>query len=81
MRKIIVSIITLILAVTSMTPAFGSGGEEGTPEFKNLAAGLDYAISQPADAAWPDSGKELTDGKFGSSEFWDGAWTGHLRLS
>lgn len=67
----------LLLAITA--PAWGKSGEGEPMELRNLAAGLSYTISQPADDAWPDSGNELTDGNYGSSEYWDPAWTGHLR--
>lgn len=50
-----------------------------TPELRNLAAGIGYEWSEQPYPSYNDSGNELTDGKFGSTDFFDPAWVGHLR--
>ncbi|MGW0229200.1 DUF4855 domain-containing protein [Actinopolymorpha singaporensis] len=49
------------------------------PEPRNLAAGRGYTWSQAPDAAYPDSGMELTDGRYGRLDRSDQAWVGHTR--
>lgn len=42
----------------------------------NLAAGRPYTSSLAADAAYPDSGGELTNGTYGAASYPDTAWQG-----
>jgi predicted enzyme related to lactoylglutathione lyase len=43
----------------------------------NLALGLPYTTTSPADPGHPDpDGKALTDGVFGANDPWDAAWQG-----
>jgi len=44
----------------------------------NLALGAPYTASTPASSAYPDSGGELTDGKYGKANYGDAAWQGRL---
>lgn len=50
-----------------------------SPEPVNLAAGLAYELSAPPSTTYPDSGGELTDGKYAGLSFSDSKWQGHLR--
>ncbi|WP_020578740.1 DUF4855 domain-containing protein [Actinopolymorpha alba] len=70
-----VAIVTLA-GVAQAPPVAAS---DQPPEPRNLAAGLGYAWSQAPDAAYPDEGRELTDGEFGSLDRNDPAWVGHTR--
>lgn len=44
---------------------------------RNLVSGMDYEISIDAHKNYPDSGKELTDGIYGTKSYYNKAWQGH----
>ncbi len=46
---------------------------------ENLALDKKYVVSYPAEASYPDSGTEMTDGKIGQPSIYDSPWSGHLR--
>lgn len=71
---------TLMLAAAMLlSTAPNAFAKQETQDPRNLAAGLSYQFSAPPYEGYPDSGNELTDGKYASMEFWDDAWQGHLR--
>ncbi|MFD0696448.1 DUF4434 domain-containing protein [Paenibacillus sp. GCM10027628] len=47
----------------------------------NLASGKTYTSTMSADAAYPDSGNELTNGIFGTTTYSDTAWQGRNTAS
>lgn len=55
-----------------------SSSEDQT-KFRNLALGLPYEWSEQPDAAHPDDGYKLTDGKYGNLDMNDPSWVGHVR--
>ncbi|MGZ9585476.1 DUF4855 domain-containing protein [Paenibacillus marinisediminis] len=61
------------------TASADTADKKPVPEPRNLAAGLPYVLSEAPHSAYSDSGNELTDGKYGSLEFWDQNWQGHAR--
>ncbi|NYH92491.1 DUF4855 domain-containing protein [Actinopolymorpha rutila] len=65
------------LAVGTQASALAATDQEPRP--RNLAAGLGYSWSQAPDAAYPDDGRELTDGHYGSLDRNDPAWVGHTK--
>ncbi|REE55447.1 F5/8 type C domain-containing protein [Paenibacillus taihuensis] len=48
----------------------------GTSYPTNLASGKTYTTTLAADASYPDSGGELTNGSFGTTTYSDAAWQG-----
>ncbi|HEY6739778.1 MAG TPA: DUF4855 domain-containing protein, partial [Actinopolymorphaceae bacterium] len=64
-------------ATESSTASMAGTPTRTTP--RNLAAGLDYNVSEAPDPAYPDSGRELTDGQYGTLDRTDPAWVGHTR--
>ncbi|MCQ6558611.1 DUF4855 domain-containing protein [Paenibacillus mendelii] len=67
-------VVVMLFALASTALA-----KKETASPRNLAAGLSYQLSEGAYESYPDSGNELTDGVYGSLDFMDPAWQGHLR--
>lgn len=67
MKKVFFGILFLILSLAIMASA------------DNLALGKKYVVNYPAEATYPDSGTELTDGKLAQLSIYDSGWAGHLR--
>lgn len=74
MKKIINSLLVLILSVNFLTPIEAKEMVDVT----NLVSGLPYTVSTPPRDIWEDTeSKELTDGIYGSEDFTDPKWQGH----
>lgn len=55
----------------------GGGNPNPDPDApQNLALGKDYTVSEPP-LTYLDSGKELTNGRYGTNDFGDPEWVGH----
>ncbi|MFY0758905.1 DUF4855 domain-containing protein [Metabacillus dongyingensis] len=68
-----------ILAVMMLALIPIAQAEEEQPKLRNLAKGLDYEWSEGPESEYPDSGNELTDGKYGKLQLLDPAWVGHVQ--
>ncbi|WP_052759520.1 discoidin domain-containing protein [Paenibacillus sp. DMB20] len=73
------AVVTAILLFTMLIALTTGAAAEPSAELRNLAAGVGYTWSEQPEPGYGDDGKELTDGKFGSTVFSDAAWVGHLR--
>lgn len=69
-------VMTAVMLVT-LVPAVQA--EESPPGVRNLALGLDYTWSEAPEATYPDTGRKLTDGKYGLLDRQDPAWVGHVK--
>lgn len=76
LRQWIAAVFTLVFIMQLLPTAHAA---KEPPELRNLAAGIGYTWSEQPEPNYGDNGNELTDGKFGSTDFFDPAWDGHLR--
>ena len=61
----------------STRKGFNANQSEEQP--KNLVLGMNYKMSEPASEEYPDLGEQLTDGKYGISNYQDNAWQGYKK--
>lgn len=57
-------------------PETGVMETNGEEQWKNLASNLPYETSRLFNNSYPDSGRELTDGRYGALNYRDGKWQG-----
>ncbi|MDD2431021.1 MAG: discoidin domain-containing protein [Firmicutes bacterium] len=67
MKKSRIFILVLVLLLTVLVSA------------ENLALNKKYLVNLPAEASYPDSGVELTDGKKATASIYNAGWAGYLR--
>ena len=74
---------SLMCCILSLTCVLGSiPVSASTPESaENLALHCSYETSGAADASYPDSGGELTDGIEGTGSYSDNAWSAYLYVA
>ena len=81
LRKLSVIILTTLLVLSSIFIIHPSteAAKGVDQEPRNLVQGLPYEWSDEPEPQYADTEYKLTDGVYGSEQFWDDPWIGHLR--